>query len=419
LAAVLVVATVAEVARGGWRLVGAGLVAALVVTVLSTLTPPVRPPAALAQTTTVVRAQTMDTSEEESQLLDEVNASLSRKKSLDDKVADLDRQLASTQSDLATAQSQLDALQSRQRGTEKQLAVVRAQMAAAQQQLQEQAVSAYIGRSDAGRWDDLLRASSLDQLATKQSYLSVVGATQTELIASKERLRDETNDLLGDLKVARDKAQAERDVVDGQRANLQSERDSQAAVRYQVSVEIADYQSLLQEVLSRKDEFQAQAQDLAAQSEAVAEELGRRQAQAQSDASSSSSSGTGGLADPLPHIEINSGFGYRVHPIYGTVLLHTGDDLAADSGDPIHAAADGVVVSAGWLGGYGNATVIDHGGGLATLYGHQSVILVSPGQHVVKGQVIGKVGCTGSCTGPHLHFEVRINGNPVDPTPYL
>jgi murein DD-endopeptidase MepM/ murein hydrolase activator NlpD len=419
LAAVLVVATVAEVARGGWRLVGAGLVAALVVTVLSTLTPPVRPPAALAQTTTVVRAQTMDTSEEESQLLDEVNASLSRKKSLDDKVADLDRQLASTQSDLATAQSQLDALQSRQRGTEKQLAVVRAQMAAAQQQLQEQAVSAYIGRSDAGRWDDLLRASSLDQLATKQSYLSVVGATQTELIASKERLRDETNDLLGDLKVARDKAQAERDVVDGQRANLQSERDSQAAVRYQVSVEIADYQSLLQEVLSRKDEFQAQAQDLAAQSEAVAEELGRRQAQAQSDSSSSSSSGTGGLADPLPHIEINSGFGYRVHPIYGTVLLHTGDDLAADSGDPIHAAADGVVVSAGWLGGYGNATVIDHGGGLATLYGHQSVILVSPGQHVVKGQVIGKVGCTGSCTGPHLHFEVRINGNPVDPTPYL
>jgi murein DD-endopeptidase MepM/ murein hydrolase activator NlpD len=419
LAAVLVVATVAEVARGGWRLVGAGLVAALVVTVLSTLTPPVRPPAALAQTTTVVRAQTMDTSEEESQLLDEVDASLSRKKSLDDKVADLDRQLASTQSDLATAQSQLDALQSRQRGTEKQLAVVRAQMAAAQQQLQEQAVSAYIGRSDAGRWDDLLRASSLDQLATKQSYLSVVGATQTELIASKERLRDETNDLLGDLKVARDKAQAERDVVDGQRANLQSERDSQAAVRYQVSVEIADYQSLLQEVLSRKDEFQAQAQDLAAQSEAVAEELGRRQAQAQSDSSSSSSSGTGGLADPLPHIEINSGFGYRVHPIYGTVLLHTGDDLAADSGDPIHAAADGVVVSAGWLGGYGNATVIDHGGGLATLYGHQSVILVSPGQHVVKGQVIGKVGCTGSCTGPHLHFEVRINGNPVDPTPYL
>jgi len=179
---------------------------------------------------------------------------------------------------------------------------------------------------------------------------------------------------------------------------------------------------VLQEVMSRKDEFQAQARDLEAQSAAVAEALGRRQSSSsssQSSASASSSSGGGGLADPLPSIYVVSPFGYRVHPIYGTVLLHTGDDLAADSGDPIRAAGDGVVVSAGWLGGYGNATIIDHGGGLATLYGHQSVLLVSEGQHVVKGQVIGRVGCTGSCTGPHLHFEVRINGNPVDPTPYL
>jgi murein DD-endopeptidase MepM/ murein hydrolase activator NlpD len=408
--------------------VALGLAAALAA-IVGTAVPPVASagpsapaaPAARAGPSPPVRAQTLDTSEEEAQLLDEVDSSLARKKSLDDKVADLDRQLADTQSDLATAQSQLDALQSRQRGTEKELAVVRDQMAAAQQQLQQQAISAYIGRGDGGRWDDLLRAGSLDQLATKQSYLQVVGGTQAELIASKEHLRDETNDLLQDLKVARDKAQAERDVVDRQRAQIQSQRDSEAAVRYQVSVEIADYHSLLQEILARKDEFQGQARDLEAQSEAVADELGRRQAQSQSESSSSSSSSSGarGLADPLPSIEVVSGFGYRVHPIYGTVLLHTGDDLAADSGDPIRAAADGVVVSAGWLGGYGNATVIDHGGGLATLYGHQSALLVTAGQHVVKGQVIGRVGCTGSCTGPHLHFEVRINGNPVDPTPYL
>jgi murein DD-endopeptidase MepM/ murein hydrolase activator NlpD len=108
-----------------------------------------------------------------------------------------------------------------------------------------------------------------------------------------------------------------------------------------------------------------------------------------------------------------------VHPIYGSVRLHTGGDLAANSGDPIWAAGDGSVVSAGWLGGYGNATIVDHGGGLATLYAHQSSLLVGAGQQVVKGQVIGRVGCTGSCTGPHLHYEVRINGNPVDPAPYL
>src|SRR5205823_7490919 len=135
-------------------------------------------------------------------------------------------------------------------------------MAVAQHQLQLQAVAAYTGRSEAGRWGDLLRAQTLDQLATKQSYLRVVGATQADIIASRERLRDQTHDLLEELKVARDRAEAERDVVDGQRSRLQAERDTDAAVRYQVSVEIADYQSLLQQVLNRKDEFQAQAREL-------------------------------------------------------------------------------------------------------------------------------------------------------------
>jgi len=78
-----------------------------------------------------------------------------------------------------------------------------------------------------------------------------------------------------------------------------------------------------------------------------------------------------------------------------------------------------VVVSAGWLGGYGNATIVDHGGGIATLYAHQSRISVSEGERVARGQIIGRVGCTGTCTGDHLHFEVRIDGEPVNPVPYL
>ena len=99
--------------------------------------------------------------------------------------------------------------------------------------------------------------------------------------------------------------------------------------------------------------------------------------------------------------------------------MHTGWDMSARSGSPIHAAGDGVVVSAGTRGGYGNAVVIDHGGGLATLYAHQSSMAVSAGQQVSQGQVIGYVGCTGYCTGPHLHFEVRVNGTPVDPGGYV
>ena len=99
--------------------------------------------------------------------------------------------------------------------------------------------------------------------------------------------------------------------------------------------------------------------------------------------------------------------------------MHTGVDFGASEGTAIHASADGVVVSAGPQGGYGNATIIDHGNTLATLYAHQSRMIVAAGQSVKRGQVIGYVGHTGFATGPHLHFEVRANGTPVDPMRYL
>jgi murein DD-endopeptidase MepM/ murein hydrolase activator NlpD len=110
---------------------------------------------------------------------------------------------------------------------------------------------------------------------------------------------------------------------------------------------------------------------------------------------------------------ITSGFG----PRWGR--MHQGIDIGAPTGTPIHAADGGTVVTAGWLGGYGNAVIIDHGGGRATLYGHQSRLGVGVGQSVGRSAVIGYVGSTGNSTGPHLHFEVRINGVPHNPLNYL
>ena len=117
----------------------------------------------------------------------------------------------------------------------------------------------------------------------------------------------------------------------------------------------------------------------------------------------------------LRHSSVLRPFGPRTHPITGESKVHTGVDIAASQGTPIKAAGDGVVKMAGANGGYGNWTLIDHGGGLATGYAHQSRIAVSIGQHVSTGEVIGYVGSTGASTGPHLHWEVRVNGNPVDP----
>jgi murein DD-endopeptidase MepM/ murein hydrolase activator NlpD len=104
-------------------------------------------------------------------------------------------------------------------------------------------------------------------------------------------------------------------------------------------------------------------------------------------------------------------------PRWGTE--HEGIDIGAGSGAPVRAAADGVVRRASWYGGYGNAVVIDHGGGVQTLYGHNSSLDVRPGQRVSAGQVIAKVGSTGDSTGPHLHFEVEVDGKKVDPRPWL
>ncbi len=126
----------------------------------------------------------------------------------------------------------------------------------------------------------------------------------------------------------------------------------------------------------------------------------------------------GGWTPPVD-AEVTSGFGTRTHPISGSARHHDGFDYPAPGGTTIRAVADGVVASAAWQGGYGTTVVIDHGGGLTTLYAHQSTTAVAAGQPVGAGDVIGAVGSTGASTGAHLHLEVRIDDTAVDPAAYL
>jgi murein DD-endopeptidase MepM/ murein hydrolase activator NlpD len=125
------------------------------------------------------------------------------------------------------------------------------------------------------------------------------------------------------------------------------------------------------------------------------------------------------LHRPFPHAEITSGFGARVDPFLGSTALHAGIDFREETGAPVRATASGRVNEAGWVGGYGNMVEIDHGNGLATRYGHMSQILVTPGETVSIGQVIGRVGSTGRSTGPHRHYETRIGGVAVDPMRFI
>ena len=123
---------------------------------------------------------------------------------------------------------------------------------------------------------------------------------------------------------------------------------------------------------------------------------------------------------PVRTAAFTSGFGVRSDPFAARAAMHPGIDLAGPIGTPIYATADGTVLRAGWnAGGYGNLVEIDHGKGIATRYGHMSVVLVSAGQHITRGQQIGRMGSTGRSTGSHLHYEVRIDGRPVNPIPFM
>ena len=168
---------------------------------------------------------------------------------------------------------------------------------------------------------------------------------------------------------------------------------------------------------------------IAADAEETQKELNKLEADAQAltatirDQGSSSSNSTylgGEMAWPAPsYTRISSYFAGRIDPITGKKSNHGGLDLASPYGSPILAANSGKVIIAGYHYSYGNYVVIDHGGGVSTLYGHSSKLLVSRGQSVSRGQQIAKVGSTGRSTGNHLHFEVRINGTRVDPLPYI
>ncbi len=211
-----------------------------------------------------------------------------------------------------------------------------------------------------------------------------------------EARQAETEELLAGLESQRSELEQYKAEVDSRRNEVAAELESASALLARVNQDIAEYEG--------------EVSALEKESDQIAAELAAKQ---------SSGGDSPGLIGWPVNASVGSGFGYRVHPIFGTRKLHTGLDLNAGAGTAIMAAESGTVIMARTWGGYGRAVVIDHGGGLSTLYAHQSSILVSEGQRVSRGDVIGYVGCTGYCTGPHLHFETREWGTPVDPMKYL
>lgn len=252
------------------------------------------------------------------------------------------------------------------------------------------------------------------------NYLDVLlGSTDFRDFASRmyllQRVIRRDFNLIDKLESQKEALEHQKTVLDDNKRELDAIHAEATAEQKIIAQKTVERQALYEQALAEKAKLDAEYEELQRNSQEITamiqrmEEEGRLAAQAH---------GSGQFMWPV-NGEITSPFGWRVHPIWGTQIFHAGLDIGADYGEPVHAADSGTVVYAGWMGGYGNAVMIDHGGGLVTLYGHNSSITVGEGQQVSKGETIALAGSTGNSTGPHCHFEVRVHGEVTNPLQYL
>ena len=212
--------------------------------------------------------------------------------------------------------------------------------------------------------------------------------------------------------------ETEKKNLDNMKVSLETKKRNQVARTKELETATAQKQAVVDQINADQNALFDILEDLEAESKKLNSEI--QALQAQQAAKNGNTKAPGAYLWPCPSsLTITSSYGYRTHPISGVKKLHTGMDIGASYGANVVAAAGGTVIMSKYYGGYGNCIIIDHGGGVATLYGHMSSLVAKNGQKVAAGETIGKVGSTGNSTGNHLHFEVRINGSTVNPAGYV
>lgn len=319
----------------------------------------------------------------------------------DDRINGLRRQVADLRNREAAVQAELDAVQAKLDVAVHQLTVLRAQLERAVVVLSQRLVDIYKhGEPDIATV--ILESNGFDDLVQRSDYLQRIQGVDSAVVGRVRDLRNQTRTTVDQIRSARSAVAAKKAVIEKTRSQLQSRTSQLAAARN-------EQRKVLGAIRDRSKKLEG---DLTAISDQIAKQLGAGSALAAGPIRG----GGHGLIWPV-NGPISSGFGPRT--INGRSDFHPGVDIAVPTGTPIRAAASGTVAIASPQGGYGNYTCLDHGGGLSTCYGHQEKFLVVVGQHVSQGQVIGLSDNTGYSFGPHLHFEVRINGQPTNPLNYL
>jgi murein DD-endopeptidase MepM/ murein hydrolase activator NlpD len=344
------------------------------------------------------------------ELSTEIDSVTARIHTLQGRVGDVSARLATLENDLAMHRRKLDKLTALFRIETQQYFFLRREYSLALARLNARLVEVY-RQGGVDTVDVILAARNVSDLIDGLDYVSQIGRADDRIATSVGRSKGAAHEARERTRKLRGVVAAETRAVQARAEQVRAVRDQLVASRGELVAARSTKRVGLEKVRASEREAVSEAQAL----EQVSASLGA-QIQAAQAASSYS---------PPASTPSASGF---IWPVNGPVVspfgmrwgrMHTGIDIGVSYGTPIHAAASGRVIYAGWMDGYGNLVFIDHGRGLSTGYAHQSSIGVSNGQAVTQGQVIGYVGCTGHCFGPHLHFEVRVNGTPVDPLGYL
>lgn len=329
------------------------------------------------------------------------NEASAKVESVSERLRQIQEELRVATAEYKEVKGQLDSVEDKISDNTELLQKTEADLKVKNKKLQQRVRDIYIN-GQISYVDVLFGAKDFADLMTRMDVLKRIIKHDYDLIMKVKEEKATVENTRAQLE--KDKAEAEVLVTDAQ------------AKKAKVEDKESEQQVLLDQAIYDRDTSERMYEEIMAASQEVANMI--RHSQMSSAGYSGAPAGAGGMIWPISG-PITSEFGWRTHPIFGTARFHSGLDIGGDYGMPIYAAASGTVIYAGWISGYGNAVIIDHGGGVTTLYGHNDSLNVSEGENVAQGQVIAMCGSTGNSTGPHCHFEVRENGEPVSPYGYL
>lgn len=373
----------------------------------------------LCGTPAYIGAEDEDLTNQLDQIQQQVNDQNTKKVNAETVISSVSEQLRQIEEQLRQASAELGGIQQQRVAVENDITINERQLQEAQKRLEGREAVFY------KRVRDIYingRLSYLDVVIGSKDFNDF--ANRLEVL---RRIINSDINLINEIKKERADIEARKQQLEANRVKLVEIEKAVIAKQSEIEQKKAERNEVLQRAQNDRATAMQAIEELNASSAQVTALLKERQAARAAAAAAAATEqaqsytwvqGSGQLGWPASG-EITSPFGYRTHPIWGTTIYHAGIDIGVDEGVPVHAADGGTIVWSGWMGGYGYAVVIDHGNGLSTLYGHNSELVVSEGEAVGKGQVIAYAGSTGNSTGPHVHFEVRVNGDPVDPMGYL